>query len=158
MKNLIAFFARQALFSELMTILVMVFGVYSLFNIKRETFPNVQYDVILVNTVYPGAAPSEVEKLVTNPIEQELKEVDGIKKMLSYSTESRSGIVMMLDPDQTTQDEAKADIQDVVDRVNNLPDEVEDPEVLALESTSFKMYDVREFCGFHVSYTHHRVH
>lgn len=142
MKKLIDFFARQALFSELMTFLVLAYGVYSLLTIKREVFPNVQYDVVLVNTIYPGAAPSEVEKLVTNPLERELKEVDGIKKILSYSTESRSGIVMMLDPNQTNQEEAKADIQDVVDRVKDLPKEVEDPEVMALESKVFPVVEV----------------
>jgi len=142
LKKLIEFFARQALFSELITFLVLAYGVYSLLTIKREVFPNVQYDVVLVNTIYPGAAPSEVEKLVTNPLERELKEVDGIKKILSYSTESRSGIVMMLDPNQTDQESAKADIQDVVDRVSDLPKEVEDPVVTALESKVFPVIEV----------------
>lgn len=142
MKKLIEFFARQGLFSELFTFLVIGIGLYSMLTIKREAFPNVQYDVITVYTIFPGAAPSEVEKLITNPLEQELKEVDGIKKMFSSSIEGLSGIVIQLDPDQTTQAEAKVDIQEVVDRFDDLPDEAEEPRVTSLESKIFPVIEV----------------
>jgi multidrug efflux pump subunit AcrB len=146
-KKLIEFFARQGLFSELFTVLVLGIGLYSLLTIKKEVFPNVQYDIITVYTAFPGAAPSEVEKLITNPLEQELKEVDGIKKMTSTSIESLSGIIIQLDPDQTTQEEAKADVQEIVDRFKDLPEEAEDPEVAALESKVFPVVEVTLWGG-----------
>lgn len=142
MQRLIDFFARQGLFAELITILLMGIGLHAMFNIKREVFPNVQYDIITVYTIFPGAAPSEVEKLITNPLEQELKEVDGIKKIFSTSVEGVSGIVIQLDPDQTTQEEAKADIEDVIDRYKDLPVEAEDPTVTAIESTLIPVVEV----------------
>lgn len=142
MKGLIDFFARQGMFSELLTILVLGVGIFSVTHIKKEVFPNVQYDMITVYTYFPGAAPSEVEKLITNPLEQELKEVDGIKKMLSTSLEGLSGIIIQLDPDQTTQEEAKADVQDVVDRFDDLPDQAEEPVITALESKIFPVVEV----------------
>ncbi|MCJ8275829.1 MAG: efflux RND transporter permease subunit, partial [Bdellovibrionales bacterium] len=142
MNRLIAFFARQGMFSELITFLVIGIGIYSLATIKREAFPNVQYDIITVYTVFPGAAPSEVEKLITNPLEQEIKEVDGIKKLVSTSLEGLSGIVIQLDPDQTTQAEAKVDIQEVIDRYKDLPAEAEDPSVKAIESKVFPIIEV----------------
>ena len=142
MKKLIDFFARQGLFSELLTFLVIGVGIYSLLTIRKEVFPNVQYDIITVYTVFPGAAPSEVEKLITNPLEQELKEVDGVKKMFSTSIEGLSGIVVQLDPDQTTQEEAKLDIQEIVDRFNDLPEQAEEPNVRALESKVFPVVEV----------------
>ncbi len=142
MKKLIDFFARQGLFSELFTFLVLGIGLYSLLTIKKEVFPNVQYDIITVYTIFPGAAPSEVEKLITNPLEQELKEVDGIKKMMSTSIEGLSGIIIQLDPDQTTQEEAKSDVQEVVDRFKDLPEQAEEPDVNALESKVFPVIEV----------------
>ena len=142
MKKLIEFFARQGLFSELLTFLVIGVGLFSLFNIKKEVFPNVQYDIITVYTPFPGAAPSEVEKLITNPLEQELKEVDGIKKMFSTSIEGLSGIIIQLDPDQTTQAEAKVDVQEVIDRYKDLPAQAEEPNVRALESKVFPIVEV----------------
>lgn len=142
MKRLIEFFARQGLFSELFTFLVIGIGFYSLMTIQREAFPNVQYDIITVYTTFPGAAPSEVEKLITNPLEQELKEVDGIKKLYSTSIEGLSAVVVQLDPDQTTQSEAKLDVQEVIDRFDGLPKQAEEPRVSALESSIFPVIEV----------------
>ena len=142
MKRLIEFFAKQGLFSELFTFLVIGLGIYSFMNINREAFPNVQYDIITVYTPFPGASPSEVEKLITNPLEQELKEVSGIKKMLSTSMEGLSGIILKLDPDQTTQEEGKLDVREVIDRFKDLPDEAEDPIISALETKVFPIVEV----------------
>ncbi len=142
MKKLIEFFARQGLFAELFTVLVIGVGLYSLLTIKREVFPNVQYDIITIYTPFPGAAPSEVEKLITTPLEQELREVDGIKRMTSTSIEGLSGIIIQLDPDQTDQVEAKADVQEVIDRFDDLPEQAEEPNVMALESKIFPIIEV----------------
>jgi len=106
-------------------------------------FPNIHFDVITVNTVYPGSPAKEVEKLITNPLEQDLKEVDGIKKLLSGSVEGRSGIVVFLDPDQTTESQGKSDIQDVVDRFSDLPEGVKDrPVVTAVQSKQGPIIEV----------------
>lgn len=134
MNSIIRFFATQGIFSNLITVFVFVFGTISLLMIKREVFPNVSYDIITVTTIYPGASPEEVEKFVTNPLEQAIREVDGIKKMSSTSSESVSTIVVQLDPDATTEAKAKDDLRDVIDTVTDLPDDAEDPMVLAIES------------------------
>lgn len=147
MKNMIAFFARQGLFSELFTVLVIGIGLYSMINIEKEVFPNVQYDVLTVTTVFPGAAPSEVEKLITNPLEQELKEVSGIKKMASSSVEGLSAIAIQLDPDQVTQEKGKSDVQEIIDRFNDLPEEAEEPRVIALESKENPVVEVTLWGG-----------
>ncbi len=135
MDFLIAYFARQKLFSILSTVFIILLGIASAFLIRRETFPNVSFDTITISTIYPGAAAEEVEKLITNKIEQDIKEVDGIKKLLSVSTESRSYIIAQLDPDVTTEQKGKDDIQTVVDRVKaELPEDAEDPQVVVAES------------------------
>lgn len=142
MRSLIAFFTKQGVFADLLTVFVIVIGIGSAFIIRREVFPNVQFDIITVTTIYPGSTPSEIEKLVTNPLEQELKEVDGIKKMTSISTEGRSMISLFVDTDETTAEEAKVDIQDVIDRVTDLPSEAEDPIVESLESKNNPVIEV----------------
>ncbi len=142
MKKLIEFFARQGLFSELFTILVIGLGLYSLITLNKEAFPNIQYDIITVYTPFPGASPSEVEKLITNPLEQELKEVDGVKQIASTSMEGLSGIILKLDPDQTSHEEGKLDTQEVIDRFKNLPDEAEDPVVSSIETKIFPVVEV----------------
>ncbi|NDD91813.1 efflux RND transporter permease subunit, partial [bacterium] len=92
MNSLIAFFARKRLFGDILTIVVILVGLGSTLLVRRETFPNVNFDILSITTVFPGASPDEVEKLVVNPLEQDLKEVDGIKKVLSYASESRASV------------------------------------------------------------------
>lgn len=133
MNRLIEYFAKQRLFGNLLTFFVILVGIYSAITIRREIFPNVTFDVVTITTIFPAASPEEVEKLITNPLEQDLQEVDGIKKLQSHSVEGRSLIVVQLDPDQTTEEKAKSDIQDVVDRFE-LPINVERPIVTSLES------------------------
>ncbi len=133
MSKIIEFFVRNRLFADMLGIVIVVMGLYSLLTIRRDAFPNVNFDIITVSTLYPGASAEEIEKLVTNPIEQDLAEVDGIKKVQSISVEGRSQIVVQLDPDQTTESEGKEDIKSVIDRIT-FPKEAEDPLVTALET------------------------
>lgn len=134
MNRLIAYFARQSIFVNLITLFLLVFGVFALVKIRREVFPNINFDIITITTVYPGAAPESVERLITNPLEQDLREVDGIKKMTSISTDNQSIVVVQLDPDQVEVEKAERDIQDVVDNFRELPEDAEDPIVTILES------------------------
>jgi multidrug efflux pump subunit AcrB len=133
MSRLIKFFINNALFADLVSLFVIVIGVFSLTQIRRDAFPNISFDVITISTFYPGASAQEMEKLITNPIEQDLKEVDGIKKLDSSSTEGRSYVVVQLDPDQTTEQEAKDDMRSVIDRLT-FPDDAEDPVIVAMET------------------------
>lgn len=133
MSRLIKFFINNALFADLVSLFIIIIGVFSLTQIRRDAFPNISFDVITISTLYPGASAEEMEKLITNPIEQDLKEVDGIKKLDSASTEGRSYVVAQLDPDQTTEQEAKDDIKSVIDRLT-FPEDAEDPVVVAMET------------------------
>lgn len=134
MKKIIEFFVKQSLFGDVITVGVLVVGAVSITLIQREAFPNIAFDVIAIESILPGASPDDTERLLTNTIEQDLKEVDGIKKIQSYSVENLSRIVVFLDPDQTTEKEGKSDIQDVVDRINDLPTDTQKPLVTSMES------------------------
>lgn len=143
MKRLIEFMAHQKLFGDLLTFAIIVIGFYSLFTIRREVFHNVSFDTLSVSTVFPGASSAEVERLITNPLEQELKEIDGIKKMTSTSIEGRSLIFLQLDPNSTTEDKAKNEARDIVDGyIPNLPEGAERPILRAHESKQAPLIEV----------------
>lgn len=133
MNSIIGFFIRNRLFGDMLSLGIIFMGIASLFLIRRDAFPNVQFDILTVTTISPGASAEEMEKLVTNPIEQDLQEVDGIKKLQSISVEGRSTLIIQLDPDQTTEAEAKDDVKSVIDQIT-LPENAEDPKVIALET------------------------
>ncbi len=135
MKKLVTFFAERSLIVNVITIMLLVGGSVSLIQMNREAFPKVEFDWIFINTLYPGASGEDIEKHITIPIEDQLREVDGIKEIYSSSAESRSDIVLQLDPDLSDKDKTINDIKDAVDSVKDLPADSEDPVVFELKSS-----------------------
>lgn len=145
MNKLIEYFAKQHTFVNLLTAFVFIVGIYSTLKIRRESFPNVSFDMLTITTIYPNASAESVESLITTPLESDLLEIEGVKEMTSVSVESRSVIVLKLDPDQVEVAEAEADVQDVVDKFTDLPEAAEDPLVTATENKSMPLIEISLF-------------
>ena len=142
MRRLLQFFIRQRAFVELLTIGVIAVGIVSAYTIQKAVFPNITFDWITISTVFPGATAKEVENLVTNPLEQDLREVDGVEEMTSTSIAGSSSIFLRLDPDETTEEEAQRDIQNIVDRFGKLPENAEQPVVTVIETKMIPIIQV----------------
>ena len=140
--NIAAFSVKNSLFVNLLSIFLMLAGVFSLFQLNREAFPVFSFDIVLVVTPYPGASAPEVEKLVTIPLEEEVRGVDGIEEFYSESLENTSVIVVSLDPDHKNPDKVVRDIQRAVDRVRDLPEDAEVPEVEELSTREIPVIEV----------------
>ena len=137
------FSVNQSLFINMISVFIIIAGAIVLFGMNREVFPNVNFDMVSVTTVYPGANPLDVEKLVTVPIEKELKEVDGIKEINSSSADSTSLIILKIDPDETNKSKVVRDIESAVDRVQDLPREInEDPVVIEISTKQYAIIEV----------------
>lgn len=135
MSKIIEFFIRRSLFGNFITIAVILGGVIIAFNMQREALPIIDFDIILINTSYPGASPREVEKIVTTPIERELKSVDDVKEMTSTSLYARSTIVIKLEPDIENKLKIIQDIKDAVDIAKiDFPEDVYDPVVTEIST------------------------
>ncbi len=137
------FFAERHLLAYVITLVFILLGAGSLLTIKRDAFPSVEFGELLITTVYPGASPEDVELLVTNELEKEIKEVTGIKKYASWSTENVSTIHVIIDPDVADDEKVIRDIREAVSRVTDLPEEVdESPLVTELSTSSFPMVEI----------------
>ncbi len=102
-------------------------GVYV--SMPRESFPEVEVPFILVYTIYPGVSPTDMETLVTRPIETELKAVSGIKEISSTTSEGLASIAVEFNP-ETDLETALASVREKVDLAkSDLPPEAEDPRV-----------------------------
>ena len=110
------------------------------FSIKETT------DIIAqITTIYPGASPEEVEKLITAPLEEEIESVNKIDYILSTSSEGRSAITVQFEELSDREfDKRFQDLRSAVDRVSDLPDEIlEEPDVLEIDmSAGFPMLTV----------------
>jgi len=131
--SLPAFSVRHSVLANMITIFVLVAGAYvSLKTLKREVFPTTDLNLVVIRTVYPDASASEVEDLITNPIEEAIREVEDIDEYSSGSVEGGSSIVVKIDPEAKNIDRIINDIQRKVDMVDDLPADAEDPIVEAL--------------------------
>ncbi len=137
------FSVNQSLFVNLVSVLLIIIGLITLWGTNREIFPNVTFDIVSVTTVYPGATPLDVEKLITVPIEKELKEVDGIKEVRSTSASGSSFVIVELDPDEKNRQKVIQDIQSAVDRVKDLPKDIAaDPVVTEITNKQYPVIEV----------------
>ena len=102
-------------------------GVYV--SMPRESFPEVEIPFVIVYTVYPGVSPTDMESLVTRPIETELQGISGVKEIRSTTSEGLSSIEVEFNPDQDLET-ALANVREKVDLAKpDLPPEAEDPRV-----------------------------
>ena len=128
--KLAQFSVKQSMFINLLSFFVVIAGLVAAVGMSREAFPNISFDMVQISTVFPGSSAEEVEKLVTIPLEKELKEVDDIEEMRSTSMEGLSSIILKLDPDIPNKDRVVNDIQRAVDRVKTLPSGVRDDPIV----------------------------
>ena len=105
------------------------FGLLSYVTLPRESFPDVDVPVVLVTTPYIGVAPEDVESLITIPIENELADLNDVKKMSSTSAEGASIVSLEFEPDVVIED-ALQRVRDRVSRARpDLPEDAEDTDV-----------------------------
>lgn len=144
MKKLVQYFIDRSLLVNIVSIGLLIAGILYILSANREAFPHVEYDFVLVTTVYPGANAEDIEKHVTIEIEDQLREVEGIDELTSNSLESRSVVAAQLDPDLSDDDKTKAinDIKDAVDSVTDLPEEAEDPVVMELGTNLLPVLEI----------------
>ncbi|MBP7284090.1 MAG: efflux RND transporter permease subunit [Leptospiraceae bacterium] len=142
MRKVIEYFLSKSLLINLLTGLIILVGGFKAFTMNREAFPNINFDIVTVTTLYPGASPAEVEKLVTKPIEESIKSVDGIKEYRSTSIENRSGIVITIDPNAKDSQKVVDDIKSAVDRTEDLPEDSKKPIVQEITSSRSPVIEI----------------
>jgi len=138
MDSFLDFLVRQKKFALVFSLAFIAIGVLSVVGMQRDQFPTVDFEVLSVTTSYPGASPEDVEKSVTNIIEEELLSVSGIKEITSSSREGISSIIVTLEADLKDVTTVKNDVRNAVNRVKAFPEEVTDlPQVIDFNVTEF---------------------
>jgi len=139
---ILRFLVERSLVVNLISIFLVVIGIFAMLNINREAFPNVNLDKVQIDSVYPGSTPSEVERLVITPIEQELKSLDGIDKMTSIAFPGSGRIILELEQDASNRDRIVSDVQLAVDRANLPTDLPEEPTVLEIDGRMIPILNI----------------
>ncbi|MGK0406213.1 MAG: multidrug efflux pump subunit AcrB [Roseivirga sp.] len=125
---------RNSISVFILSALLILFGVFSYITMPKESFPEIVFPLIYVQTPYPGNTPVDIENLITRPLEKEIKGVSGIKNLNSESVQDVSIINVEFNTDVDTE-KALQDVKDAVDRaMGDLPTDLDqDPVVLDID-------------------------
>ncbi|MFD6440150.1 efflux RND transporter permease subunit [Peribacillus sp. NPDC060186] len=135
MNSIIKFSLKNKLAIWLLTIIIVLAGLYSGLNMKQETIPNISTPLISISTVYPGAAPEEVADKLTDQIEQKVTNLSGVELVSSSSMANVSSIQLQYDYD-TDMDDAVKEVKEALEKLE-LPEGVDSPSVSKLELNAF---------------------
>lgn len=116
MKRIVAAFAGNTVFANILLVLILMAGGIAAMSMIRENFPEFSVDMITISVAYPGADPEEVEEGISRKIEEALEGLEGVKQ---YTTESRenAGVAII-------EVKENYDINDVLDRVRSKVDAI----------------------------------
>jgi multidrug efflux pump len=98
----------------LMITLILFLGVSAFFSMPRESFPEIKETKIYISSVYPGNTAEDIEKLITDPLEEKLETVSNVVKIVSTSQEDYSMVTVEFDEDISVE-QAKQKVKDEID-------------------------------------------
>lgn len=125
-KGAIAWMAQNPIAANLLMMLVILAGIYSLFEIRKEVFPSFPSERLTISVPYPGSSPEEVEKAVIVKIEEAIQDIPGIEEIRSEANEGLGVINVEVNPGQNiTEIVNKVKVR--VDAISSFPNEVEKP-------------------------------
>ncbi|WP_225409576.1 efflux RND transporter permease subunit [Stigmatella hybrida] len=122
-------FIKRPIFTAMLMAAVVVFGLFSYPRIGVDQFPDVEFPVVTITTVLPGADPETIEKNISDPLEEALNTLNGVDTLKSVNLESVSQIIIQFTLD-TNPDIAAQDVRDRVQAtLQQLPEEIDTPVV-----------------------------
>lgn len=126
---------KRPVFTAMIFIAVLLFGIVSLKMLPTDVLPDIELPTLTVITVYPGASAKEVEQQVTKKLEETLSGSENLKKITSKSKENVSFITLQYTWSSDL-NEASANARDLIDLAKRrLPDAAEDPTIFKINSS-----------------------
>ncbi|MBT4530645.1 MAG: efflux RND transporter permease subunit [Phycisphaerae bacterium] len=108
-------------------------GIFSAFTLRRQFFPDMEFDKAVVSMAYPGASPEAVESSIAIRIENALYDIDEVDEVNTTCVEGLASIVVSFNEGVSNLDEAIDDVRRSVESLQDLPEDVERPVVTRLE-------------------------
>lgn len=126
--DLVEFSTRRRVTVAMVTLTFVLFGLIALGSLKVNLLPDLSYPTLTVRTEYTGAAPAEIETLITEPVEEAVGVVKGLRKLRSVSRTGQSDVVLEF-AWGTDMDQASLEVRDKLE-VLQLPLEAKAPVLL----------------------------
>jgi multidrug efflux pump subunit AcrB len=102
----------------ILTFFISIAGIFAYVNLPKEQFPDIVIPTIVVQTIYPGSSPKDIENLITKPLEKKIKAISGVKKLTSQSKQDFSIVTVEFNTDVDVA-QAKSKVKDEVDKAKS---------------------------------------
>jgi len=132
--RVIAWFAHNHVAANLVMAIMLIGGLTSLPSIRKQTFPDIDVDIVSVSVEYRGAAPEEVEEGVCVRVEEAVEGVEGVEQVTSTAVEGVCGVSIEL-ISGTDVTKATDDIKNQVDSITTFPEDTEQPIIAKVTPT-----------------------
>jgi multidrug efflux pump subunit AcrB len=145
MDRIVRFMVERHLLVNVITAAVVVMGIMTARNTNIEGMPEVQLPSFMITAALPGASARDVETKLTIPIEDELREIDGLDHFTTVVTDNRSVTTVELD-DDTPDEELLAkerEIRNAIDSITDFPDDLRDrPTIEVLDPAKMPVLEI----------------
>ncbi|HEB87997.1 MAG TPA: efflux RND transporter permease subunit [Deltaproteobacteria bacterium] len=145
MERLVRFFVERHLLVNVITLAVVVLGLLAMMRTNIEGFPEATLPLFIVTANLPGASARDVETKITIPIEDELREVDGLDNYTTIITDNRSVTTVELDIDASDEDilETERDVRNAIDSISGFPPDMkDDPHIFVMDPSKQPILEV----------------
>ncbi|MDP4990979.1 MAG: efflux RND transporter permease subunit, partial [Marivita lacus] len=126
--GILSYFVRHRTVANLLLILLLAAGAFSIPNMRAQFFPDVVVDDVDVSVVWEGAGAEDVDRGIVQVLEPAILSVEGVESSEASSREGRASIRLEFEPGWDMS-RAADDVQSAIDAVSNLPADAEDPVV-----------------------------
>ncbi|MBA3342811.1 MAG: efflux RND transporter permease subunit [Gemmatimonadaceae bacterium] len=131
------FAIKRPMITVVSMVALVVFGLFALFRLQTDEFPDVQQPVVMTGIPYPGASPEGVEREILDPVEDAIKGISGVDQVFGTATDGYAQIVTVFlfekDVSQATQD-----IRDAISAIRaDLPVEMKEPILQRMDPADF---------------------
>ena len=124
---------RRPILAAVMMLALLTLGIFSYRRLSVEMYPNVEIPVVTIVTKFPGASPESVEREVSKRIEEAVNTIAGVKRVLSYSREGVSTVVIEFQLEEKINEVAQETRAKINAVRGELPQAIEDPIIQKLD-------------------------
>jgi len=126
MEKIIKWFSENHVAANFLMLAVFIAGSVTWFELRKEVFPETAFDAVVVNVPYPNATPEEVVNGVITPIEEAIKDVEGIKRMTANANRNAGSLTIEVETGYETRN-VMDDVKTKVDAIDNFAENAERP-------------------------------
>ncbi|MFH1552074.1 MAG: efflux RND transporter permease subunit [Candidatus Omnitrophota bacterium] len=141
-ERLIRFFLKRHLLANLIFVGVLVGGMFAWKGLPKEELPDITFDTVSITTNYPGASTEDVEYYVTEPMEEAIRDIDGVYRVYSSTSIGNCTVTVEIEKDHPDKEAVISEIRNEVLDVDLPTDIVDDPRVRVFKTSRKAIIDI----------------